>query len=161
MKIYDLRHPSDPATFRKVLYLALEVCDAFTLTVRHHRLMNEVLNHDMLKELQDHLIYRRVTNRWPGTISGDVTLLKYKLNYQSVAILETYVDHPLRLNKPKWPEDLSFLRENGRTWFVSIAHEECAYFEVENEDDLKFLIERLGAESIEYTMESTHPLEYY
>ena len=79
------------------------------------------------------------TMRWPGTIVYDhsdrVTLLKYRVTPELITELRRAAQNPFEWLGPDMPEDLSFLRADGRPWFISIAHERDAFFKV-LEDEL-------------------------
>jgi hypothetical protein len=74
------------------------------------------------------------TMRWPGTLVYDdsdrVTLLKYRVTPELIAALRRAAKSPFEWLGPDMPEDLAFLRTDGRPWFISIAHERDAFFKV-------------------------------
>jgi len=87
------------------------------------------------------------TMRWPGTIVYDETdqgiLLKFRVTAKLVTELRGAAESPFEWLGPELPEDLSFLRSDGRPWFVSIAHEQDAFFKLQS-DEVEDIVEQLG-----------------
>lgn len=90
---------------------------------------------------------KRRTMQWPGTIVYDdadaATLLKYRITPELVRALRDSADSPFGWLGPDLPEDLSFLRADGRPWFISIAHEGDAFFKL-MADEVEPLRAQLG-----------------
>lgn len=133
MRIYKNKKPCRRDIFHRILDLAGENCAYFVLVARG-QLQGE--GNDLLNSLQPYMAESKVTNRWPGTVGGTITLLKYFLNESSSWLLKEWVISPCKLLHPLWPEDLSFLKADGRPWYTCIAHERYAYFEIRTEAEL-------------------------
>lgn len=92
---------------------------------------------DVLEKLNPWLLDRKETNRWPGTILYDgytASVFTFTLNDCTKKILIESSSSLYSWRQPFLPEDLCFLREDGREWLVTIAHENEAYLALEPEE---------------------------
>lgn len=86
------------------------------------------------------------TMRWPGTIVHDESqaaiLHTFRVSEDFVRALRRAASSVFDWLGPDLPEDLCFLRHDGRPWFVSIAHEEDAFFTLlsEEADELRIVL---------------------
>jgi hypothetical protein len=87
-------------------------------------------------------------------------LYKYHLNAESASILKECVSGMWDWIEPRHPEDLSFIREDGTPWFVSISHEHDAFFTATQQEVCE--IERvLGQGSLRFDCVDERPDERY
>ena len=103
----------------------------------------------LVRNLSPYEIKKRKDKRWPGVITQDMRtyiLHFYKCCSETEDILLASANDLYDWNYPCFPEDLSFYRANGLCWFYSITHEQCAFLESEEPDDIRFMKKNLGLE---------------
>ena len=84
----------------------------------------------VLDRLQPWLESSEVGTEWPGTmlLGGETARVdEYALAQESYQVIAEAADHLYAWMQPELPEDLSLLRDNGRPWLVTIAHEQEAF----------------------------------
>lgn len=115
-----------------------------------------------LDELTQHLHSRTLATAWPGTVtlSDDRhELLKFDANDASCNVLIERV-LPELTTGVGCVEDLSFLRANGRPFFVTITHEHEAFFKVD-QDEIHELEAAIGARNLVDEGEDQLPEDTY
>ena len=131
MFLYSLVRDWDAIAYRALLKAA-ERRGGYCLLVQRQDASEAC--HNCTKHLAPSLDSSFETMRWPGTIVLDdaerATLLKYRVNPQLISALRSCSKTPFDWMGPDLPEDLCFLRADGRPWFVSVAHERDAFFKL-------------------------------
>lgn len=98
---------------------------------------------DKEKELLPYLVNQlRGITEWPGTETRGAThkiLNEYKSCKQTYAILQKMPNIFLPLEH-NMSEDICFYKK-GKPWFVTVSHEELAFFEEETKEDIQFLVD--------------------
>lgn len=133
-RTYSLLGLTKKAAYQDLLEAAGTRCEAFSFVIRDEPL--DAACQAVVDALGPYLKSRTRTSKWPGTIlhSGEVTLCCYRLTQESSRILLGAASVLDDWRHPALPEDLSFWREDGSTWFVLISHEHDAYFELTLEE---------------------------
>lgn len=130
LEIISLKCEWTPSLYRELIDLARNNCATFGLVTRNRSYHNDP---EILNTLKPYLVESVNTKMWPGTqmLSDETACFhKFHLNEKSAAILKTCLSELWDWIAPDFPEDLSFLRPDGRPYFVSIIHEHDAYFKV-------------------------------
>ena len=138
----SLRTPPTGQTYRGIIDLALSCCNQAVLVTRASiELDSSALA--VLEQLQPYVI-RKVAKatEWPGTTlhcsdlvpDNTATVYYFRFCTQSASILKDSVPELFSWRQPEYPEDLCLVRPDGRTWLVSIAHEEDACFTLTAEE---------------------------
>jgi hypothetical protein len=89
-----------------------------------------------------------LTSEWPGTKlgdgKGDSALIRYyNINSESVKLLTEFSSSLYAWSRwadPPLPEDLGFVRSDGRTFLATISHEEDAWLELDEEELKEFIV---------------------
>ncbi len=159
MRIVGYSGDRTPAAFAKVVGHAVMHCRYFVLVVAKGRQADAMR---VLDGLMPFLVMRRMVTVWPGTVhlGGEAReMLKFELNHATVEIIVGEVLPELLQEAPS-VEDISFLREDGRPWFISITHEHDAFFKLEPEE-LDALVAVLGRKSLTEEGDDEAPDERY
>lgn len=97
----------------------------------------------IFEELAQDVVETTESVRWPGTQIFDretANVWKIATSPRSKDVLAAAADSLWDWTGPSLPEDLSFLREDGRPYFISVTHEREAWFEL-NAHELTLLRE--------------------
>jgi hypothetical protein len=130
MRIFDYRGEWNAQPIGRIIRRSAKLWETFLLVMVQDR-GDEAAEH--LSDLMPHLVSRRLTNAWPGTVQFSDKkheLLKFAANPASLNILVDTV-LPSMFEESAPVEDLSLLRGDGRPLFVTIIHERDAYFKAE------------------------------
>lgn len=100
-----------------------------------------------LSQAQPFLVEKRITHKWPGTtrdstLGTAVPVLHYQITADSITLLKTTCTSLYdwqTWSEPPLPEDLGFLRADGRVLLASVAHEDQAWLELEPSEYREFL----------------------
>lgn len=126
-----------PERYKRLLDASLHYCTAFTVCSTAQ--LSEV-GQQVLEKLSGHSIYQRCSSKWPGTQhlgENPPFVHKYELSKSTASILERTAETPWDWCLPELPEDLAFLRSDGRPWFISICHEGFSYFKLTHDEGSK------------------------
>lgn len=160
LEIISIKTDWTPSLYRELIDLGRTNCATFGLVTGNWRHHNDP---EVLNTLKPYLVESVITKMWPGTQSlSDETICfqKFHLNQKSAAILKTCVSKLWDWSAPDFPEDLSFLRPDGRPYFVSIIHERDAYFKISKKQ--RVAIEALfGSDAIQSDGEDSMPNERF
>jgi hypothetical protein len=123
-----LKEPTGNA-YSELITFALEHCTSFIFVIRHSIPLDDS-SAKIINKLQPFLIQKTEKSEWPGTklLNGTATVFQYKLTTETASLLINFVKNIFSWIQPDFPEDLSFIRENGNPWLVTISHEKDAYF---------------------------------
>lgn len=91
----------------------------------------------VLEQLQPWLESSEIGTEWPGTmlLGGETARVdEYALTAESSAVIAEAAEHLYAWVQPELPEDLSLLRDNGRPWLVTIAHEHESFLSLTAEE---------------------------
>ena len=91
----------------------------------------------VLEQLQPWLESSEIGTEWPGTmlLGGETARVdEYALTWESSEVIADAADRLYAWIQPELPEDLSLLRDNGRPWLVTIAHEQEAFLSLTAEE---------------------------
>lgn len=132
--IYSLRRNWARGEYLSLVDTAQDHCVFFLLVVRRFHQASAV---GVLKRLEPFTIGSFEAKRWPGTkLLGEetATVHKFRLCRESGEVLKEVANALWDWLGPAYPEDLSFLREDGSPWFASICHEKDAFFKLTDEE---------------------------
>jgi hypothetical protein len=106
--------------------------DTFSFVLREDIEISEHLK-TLISDLSSYLIDIKEVKEWPGTklLIGKANLYIYHFNQESAFVLCRFNDNLYKWIHPESPEDLIFYKENLPV-FISITHEEDAYFELDD-----------------------------
>ena len=134
--------------YRQLIQLAFDKCDTF-LFIKHSQLTYNQSFDTLLEELKDDFIYKKVQNKWPGTISVPTAMVYYfRTSEKSRKIIKNITHSLFNWQAPNLPDDLCFLN-NNQEWLVTTAHAEYCHIQTENQFEIqqlqkiKGLIERI------------------
>jgi hypothetical protein len=84
----------------------------------------------LLTDLAPFMTEAQRSSEWPGTklLDGTACVRQFRIDPESVSILQEAVGSLYDWRQPELPEDLCFFASDGEPWLVSIAHETDAYF---------------------------------
>ena len=153
-KEYNIIKEPSGRIYTELLSYSMNTCDKFSLVERNFEKSNEFQK--AMEILEDFLIQKEKTNKWPGTEllspSEHGIVNYYELNNQSIDILLNLSNRLYDWTYPERPEDLILIRKDGNPWLVTISHEEDAYFEM-TEDEMKLIC--LNVEGLRDIIETT------
>lgn len=157
--IYVLTGEFDRKRYSRLLDLAVRWGGSFIL-VRRKGLLAQ--GDQFLRSLSPYQIgiYRGAA--WPGTrlIGGaTVEVSKFCITADSIEVLRKGPHSLWDWLEPSYPEDLSFLRPSGQPWFVSITHENDAFFKAVQAE--RAMIEESMDEPLVFQCEDQCPDETY
>lgn len=159
-EIYSLQRNWTSSDYYSLVDLAKSVCRFFLLVVRGRLLPK---GESLLQELNPFLIERRQSKKWPGTELGGsevVEVRKYRLVAESAETLKKATSNLWDWSTPNYPEDLSFLLQDGTPWFITTGHEKDAYFKLSSME--KKIVEAvLGPHALRYDCADPMPDERY
>ena len=142
-RILDFIQEPRGDVLRRLLLAAGDRAARVVLVIRDDADLNEG-GRNLLASMEADLLQRDRGASWPGT-----TLLKEKatiLNFVATeAVVKTLATSGVGLyawQQPELPEDPGFVRSDGSPILATIAHENDAYLEVDDEE-LAHLIERV------------------
>jgi hypothetical protein len=160
-QIHDYRSKAhNHESYVRLLKAARNFASAFILVRR--QVLSEH-GHAVLHSMDSELLERRNCREWPGTkllSDEEAEINKFILTSRTENILAEAVPHLWAWVQPEMPEDLSFLRADGRPWFVSIAHERDAYFKLE-EAEVQTVLELIAPASVQGVSIDSCPDERY
>jgi hypothetical protein len=128
--IYSLSEDWGSEQYSKLLDLANQFGGSFVL-VKRSALYPEGDN--LIYSLSPFAIYEKRGVAWPGTrLLSNTTadIYKFSVNEDSLKLLRLAASSVWDWQGPRYPEDLSFLRQSGTPWFVSITHEHDVFFKL-------------------------------
>lgn len=133
--IYDLAEEPKGDVYRKLIQHSLGYCDSFQFVIRPTVDINESCK-QLLNNLKPFLRGRTEESQWPGTqlVNGTAEIYRYNLTQASVIILAEVTDSLYAWLQPNLPEDLCFLRFEGKPWLVTITHEADGYLDLSTEE---------------------------
>ncbi|MBA3674470.1 MAG: hypothetical protein H0W75_05850 [Chitinophagaceae bacterium] len=119
----------------KILTSALlNYAETFSFVIRKDGSYSQSIKF-LLIELEKYLVDYRSVSEWPGTKllweEDKAVLYTYYLNNETAFILYNYEDYLFNWIHPASPEDLVFYK-NDKAFFISITHEQDAYFELDD-----------------------------
>lgn len=122
---------------RKIDYLAaklIEFANIFSFVIREEAGISENIN-QLILELFPFLIEKKIVTEWPGTtlLSGSANQYKYYFNKDSAQLLSSYNNELYEWIQPQLPEDICLYKDSIPI-FVSITHEQEAYFELDENE---------------------------
>jgi hypothetical protein len=122
------------AVYARLIEFASRRCSQLSLVLRT-KVTTSVRALRVLESLHPFLRERRRTSEWPGTVLHGETaeLLTYSWLGGVSAILTDEASGLYDWCQPELPEDLC-LWTGAQPWLVSIAHEQDAYLELEEEE---------------------------
>lgn len=129
-KIFDTKITS----VREITSALLNYADTFSFVIRKSENVSGRVS-DLLESLEHYQVDVKEVSEWAGTklLWDKAMLYTYHLNNESAYVLYTYENYLFNWLLPQLPEDLVFYKKN-RPLFVSITHEQEAYFELEDDD---------------------------
>ncbi len=134
MRIYTPIKEWEPHHYQLLVRLAVEK-RCYSLLVVRSNLSSE--GNEFLSEISDSIVSEWMGSEWPGTILLDQTKVRILKHLMSEEVGEAFLratDHLWGWLSPRLPEDVSFLRKDGRPWFVSITHEKDLFFKLQDEE---------------------------
>ena len=110
----------------------LNYADTFSFVLREEIEISEQAK-TLISDLSTYLIDEKEVQEWPGTklLIGQAKLYIYHFNQESAFVLCRFNHNLYKWIQPELPEDLIFYKENLPV-FISITHEEDAYFELDD-----------------------------
>jgi RHS repeat-associated protein len=86
----------------------------------------------ILAELNEFMLNKARSNRWPGTtlLDSEATVYRFAVRPESIDVLRRAANALYEWQQPDRPEDLAFLRDDDTPWLFSIAHEDEAFLVV-------------------------------
>lgn len=126
-------------SIRQLFRAFLSKADMFSFIIREEDENSEDTN-QLLTELSNYLIEKKIVNEWPGTklLLGSASFFKYHLNENTICILANYNDNIFEWIAPYLPEDL-ILYKNKIPILISITHERELYIELNDDINIKSL----------------------
>ena len=117
-------HEPRGSAYRQLVTLGEARCTHFLLVVRPRMGLAEK-GRDILYLLRPYLEAQWNASKWPGTelVGHQARVLRFRFAIASARILRDAVGGLYEWQHPFLPEDLAFLRDDGRTFLGSIAHE--------------------------------------
>lgn len=111
----------------------LNYADSFSFVVREDNEISQNVN-NLISDLSIFLIEKKEVQEWPGTklLLGFAKFYRFNLNAESAFILNVYENYLYKWVQPELPEDLIFYKQEQPV-FISITHENDAYFELDIE----------------------------
>ena len=140
------------AVYRGFLDFAIRCCDSLSLVVNRQLGKAEFVDEltiegqSFLQRMEAHVISITEALEWPGTIqlegASPAMLCKYRLNEDTLGMLQSAVSHLYGWLQPHLPEDLCLYTPDGGVWLGSTAYERDAFVRLTDasKDDL---VERL------------------
>jgi len=128
--------------YKDLIDLASSLCTKFILVKRTQSALEIDKNCDKtLDELKPYLIDIQEKDQWPGTLlfEDTATVYYYRVTEESKEILKKRANGLYSWAHPQLPEDLCFLKEDGKTWLITIAHESEAWVNLDNIEELEKL----------------------
>lgn len=124
--------------YRELIDIASSVCSQFILVIRDS--IN--LNDNAIKSLSDLKPFLQETKQqqeWPGTqlLRDTATVNYYLLNEKSKQILNSYTNNLYSWVQPDLPEDLSFIKSDGKAWLINTSHENFSYVDTDSVDEIR------------------------
>ena len=129
-------------SIKKITTGLLNYSESFSFAIRDDIIITSHDINRLIHNLSNYQLEEKTVNKWPGTelLLGSAKLYFFSLTIESAAIISEYEDYLYKWIHPKLPEDLIFYREQ-RPVFVSITHENDAYFEL-NDDEIDIFSKR-------------------
>ncbi len=129
--VYDLLEQPTGATYRSLLEACSTYSAALLVVVREPDWLTPS-GLATLRRLEPFLLARTIEQSWPGTVllEDTATIFRYSLCPSTLQIVKDGADGLYEWQQPRLPEDLCFLRDDGDTVLVTIAHERDAYLTV-------------------------------
>jgi len=133
--IYDLLKEPTGDVYRHLLGISMDYCNTFLLVLRHTLGVNESAL-AVIESLAPFLISRTESTEWPGTrlLDHTATVFRFELSSETKHVLGEATHSLCSWTQPELPEDLCFIRFDGESWLVTIAHEKDAYFILTSEE---------------------------
>jgi len=157
--LYSLAGEWGPEQYSRLLDLAIQFGGSFVLV---NRAGLSTDGDQLLRFLSPFVVCANRGAAWPGTrLLGGATaeIHKVSLTVDSLNVLRQAARSVWDWLGPRYPEDLGFLRPSGKPWFVSIAHEQDAFFKlVETE---RAAVEAAFGEPLVFQCEDQCPEEMY
>ncbi len=150
MNIYNLSIEINIDLYKRILLFAAQLKSRIVFIIREP----EKINKEFFKLMENEkLLFFRNTKEWPGTISlKEYSLYCYEFDEGSVCRITGLVPELWDWISPDFPEDISFLRTNGKPWFISITHEKDCYFILDESE--KKVVENILGENLLILQES-------
>ena len=147
MKIYNLKIDVNSSFYNQLFRMALDFESRMLFVVREkYKIRTEIL-----KIIQPHIISIKKTQQWPGTISRGTSVDLYCCQITQDLVDELKILLPTLWSwmNPDFAEDISFVRGDGKSWFISITHEKDCYF-ILTDDEKKKADTYFGSESLSF-----------
>lgn len=127
--VYDLLKEPTGDVYHRLLGISTDYCNTFLFVLRHTIGVNESAL-AVMERLDPFLISRAESAEWPGTrlLDHTATVLRFELSSGTKHVLGEATHSLFSWSQPELPEDLCFIRFDGKPWLVTIAHEKDAYF---------------------------------
>lgn len=136
MRLIFRQEPTDQA-YVELIDVASTICSDFILVKRDQLSINDNALR-VLKELHPYLKEKREQESWPGTrFAPTAAVYYYLLNDESKEILQKHAAGLYSWVQPDLPEDLSFIKSNGKAWLSNTAHERVCYIETDDATELE------------------------
>lgn len=145
MNIIEIESEPKGDSYNSLINLAFEICDEFILVIRDNIDLNEV-GKTILKELAPALKEIKEQNEWPGTrlLEHTATVYHYKTDKSIKDILIDKIEGLYSWLQPNYPEDLCFIKKEGKTWVGTVSHEKMCWIECETNEELQKIKEIKG-----------------
>ncbi len=158
MNIYTFKRQFDDKLYSKLLQSSLAFFESFMLFVILEK--DSFSKTQLYKEIAPSIVKISKVKNWPGTISCEEKDLYF------CRIDESLIEKILKVLSTfdSWgtqdcPEDLSFVRNDGAPWFISISHENDCYFKLTEKEKSK--LEKFLNEELRFECEDENPDEKY
>jgi hypothetical protein len=142
-RILDFTQEPRDDVFRRLLLAVRERAARVVLVIRDDADLNEG-GRNLLSRLEADLLQRDRSASWPGTtlLNEQATILNFVATEAVVKTLANAAAGLYAWQQPDLPEDPALVRSDGSAILATIAHENDAYLEVDDEE-LAHLIERV------------------
>lgn len=154
MKQIDLKDGVEIGNYSDWLLRLTEFVSQFSFVLRHGRKC--LMCDELFEKLEPFHLNTRTTFKWPGTTLSDwgnkpATIYTFSFNRETVAVLLEFGPSVWDWLEPSLPEDLVIYRGDSSPIFVTITHEDAAFF-LSNDDEVKLITQLLDEFGVEWSV---------
>ena len=139
--IFDIASEPKDDVYRQLLAKFGQYSSAVMVVLRDPTYLTPT-GTNVLNQISPWCLRTEKKSEWPGTVMKNfsATIHTYRLSSELLIILQTVTKSLYQWVQPELPEDLCFIRPDGRPILVTIAHECDAYLDVTEPEAEDFMV---------------------